>query len=195
MDSRQGFVLYVEGPRDRGILRAWAYRLLPKQARSLFEGAVILGGRRPQRAVDHFQLSGAWGGLCVLDGDDADAPLPVTSDALGFFTWSRRHIESYLLVPEAIARSLGLRLDDRRLQHFFDTHVPAPGDAEAWRRLDAKRLLGERGAFSQTVGRSLPLARVARATRLDELHGDVRSLFERLEGELAPRRPSRSPDP
>ena len=99
----------------------------------------------------------------MLDGDDADAPLPVTSDALGFFTWSRRHIESYLLVPEAIARSLGLRVDDRRLQHFFDTHVPAPGDAEAWRRLDAKRLLGERGAFSQTVGRSLPLARDALA--------------------------------
>jgi len=131
----------------------------------------------------------------VLDGDDADAPLPVTADALGFFTWTRRHIESYLLVPEAIARSLGLRVDDRRLQHFFDAHVPAASDAEAWRRLDAKRLLGERGAFSHILGRSLPLARVARATRLEELHADVLSLFEHLQQELAPQTFPRSEGP
>ena len=148
---------------------------------------MILGGRRPQRAVEHFTLSGAWGGLCVLDGDDVDAPLPVTEDALGFFTWSRRHIESYLLVHEAIARALGLRVDDRRLQHFFDAHVPASEDADAWRRLDAKRLLGERGEFAQILGRSLPLARVARATRIEELHADVLGLFERLQDELGPR--------
>ena len=27
-----GFILYIEGPRDREILRAWAYRLLPTLA-------------------------------------------------------------------------------------------------------------------------------------------------------------------
>ncbi len=185
-NSKTNFVLYVEGPRDRGILRAWAYRLLPRQARPLFEGAVILGGRRPQRAVEHFVASGAEGGLCVLDLDDVDAPLPTTEGSLRFFTWSRRHIESYLLVPAAIERALGLRSDDRRLQRFFDSHVPEFGDVDAWRKLDAKRLLGERGEFSKMVGHEMPLARVARATRVEELHADVHALFERLEGELAP---------
>jgi len=122
----------------------------------------------------------------VLDGDDVDAPLPAVAETLHFFTWSRRHIESYLLVPEAIQRVLGLRSDDRRLQHFFDAHVPADGDFDAWRRLDAKRLLGERGEFSRMLGCTMPLTRVARATRLDELHPDVLALFERLQGELAP---------
>jgi hypothetical protein len=184
--SNTGFVLYVEGPRDRGILRAWAYRLLPRQARPLFEGAVILGGRRPQRAVEHFATSGAEGGLCVLDLDDVDAPLPAAVGSLRFFTWSRRHIESYLLVPAAIQRALGLRSDDRGLQRFFDAHVPECSDVDAWRKLDAKRLLGERGAFSKMLGGAMPLARVARATRVDELHADVRALFGHLEGELAP---------
>ena len=64
--------------------------------------------------------------------------------------------------------------------------VAVAGDADAWRKLDAKRLLGERGAFSEMLGRSMPLARVARATRLEELHADVLALFERLQGELAP---------
>ena len=56
--------------------------------------------------------------LCVLDRDDgSEAAVPGGGEpGIEFFTWSRRHIESYLLVPEAIRRSLRLGDDDGRLE-------------------------------------------------------------------------------
>jgi len=181
-------VLYVEGPRDRGILRAWSYRLLPSRARQLFGDAVILGGRQPARAQDHFRrlLGSAHSAraLCVLDRDDAD---PDEADetaepGLGFFTWSRRHIESYLLVPQAIQRVLGD--GDGRVERVLREHLPGDASEDAYRRVDAKRLLAPKGELSRALGRSLPLSRIARATREKELHPDVHALFDRLRLEL-----------
>ena len=60
--ARATFVLYVEGPRDRSILRAWAQRLLPERGPDLLEGAVILGGRRPPRITASASRSGARSG-------------------------------------------------------------------------------------------------------------------------------------
>jgi len=54
-EERSSFILYVEGPRDRSILRAWAQRLLPDRAPDVLAEAVIMGGRRPARAVEHFR--------------------------------------------------------------------------------------------------------------------------------------------
>ena len=76
-DARGGFVLYLEGARDRGILLAWCRRFLPAAAAPLSRSTVILGGRQPARAVEHFRnLGGAEAGargLCVLDRDDGQA--------------------------------------------------------------------------------------------------------------------------
>lgn len=188
------FVLYVEGPRDRGILRAWAYRLMPVEARVLFQDCVILGGRRPERALAHFGASGARRGLCVLDCDGDESPAPPDQNGLEFFTWTRRHIESYVLVPAAIQRVLRLPPDDRRVQWVLSRHLPDAGDTASWQQLDAKQLLGRHGELAQVLGRSLPLARIARATREEELHPDVLVLFQRLRQGLGrdSRRPSRS---
>jgi len=176
------FILYVEGPRDRSILRAWAHRLMPGHARALLDSAVILGGRRPARAVEHFH--GRGGGsraLCVLDRDGGELPPePGGCSGLHFFTWGRRHIESYLLVPAAIRRALGLSPDDRRVERLLERELPGADDARAWRALDAKRLLGTKGSLARTLGKPLPLARIARATREAELHDDVHELFRRL---------------
>ena len=182
-------VLYVEGPADRGILRGWAYRLLPALAGSLLEGSVILGGRRPARALAHFRaLGGAAGGaraLCVLDRDDGEGVgLPDAEPGLEIFTWSRRHIESYLLVPEALGRALG-RADGRgQLVRLLREHLPADGNEEAWRAVDAKRLLGPGGLLPRALGRPIDLARVARMTQAAELHPDVHSLFGRVQDAL-----------
>ena len=106
------FVLYLEGPGDRGILDAWCRRLLPALAGRLSRASVILGGKQPVRAVEHFRsLGGAASGrraLCVLDRDDGatDPDEAGAEPGLEFFTWRRRHIESYLLVPSAIERTL-----------------------------------------------------------------------------------------
>ena len=182
----RSFVLYVEGPRDRSILRAWANRLIPEHAPALLAGAVILGGRRPARALEHFRgLAGAARALCVLDRDGDDLATPGAEDGLQFFTWRRRHIESYLLVPAAIRRALALPPGDRRIETALDGDLPAPDDAAAWRALDAKRLLGDRGPLARVLGRPLPLARIARATREDELHEDVHHVFAQLRRGLA----------
>ena len=101
-------MLYLEGAGDRGILNGWCRRFLPAHAGLLSRASVILGGKRPARAVEHFRsLGGASegrSGLCVLDRDDGRSlPGPeIDEPGLEFFTWGRRHIESYLLVPDAI---------------------------------------------------------------------------------------------
>jgi hypothetical protein len=184
-EERGTFILYVEGPRDRSILRAWAQRLLPDRAPDLLADAVILGGRRPARAVEHFRARAAGShGLCVLDRDEDDASELPPEPGLEFFTWSRRHIESYLLVPAAIRRALSLPASDHRLEAALARELPAADDAAGWRALDAKRLLAETGPLARLLGRPIPLARIARATREDELHVDVHAIFERLRGAL-----------
>ena len=195
--KRQLFILYVEGPRDRSILRAWSYRLLPSPAPRLFRASVILGGRRPARAVEHFR--GERGaeigarGLCVLDRDQGAGSQPPEGGEPGleFFTWTRRHIESYLLVPEAIRRALGLPAADAWIERVLREHLPPEADEEIFREVNAKRLLGPTGPLARALGQPLPLSRIARFTREAELHADVHALFARLREQLAagPSRP------
>jgi hypothetical protein len=175
----------MEGPADRGILRGWSYRLLPSVARQLFGDSVILGGRRPARALEHFRgLGGVEAGaraLCVLDRDDGRAgEMADAEPGLDFFTWSRRHIESYLLVPAAIRRALEHAAADGRVDRLLRRHLPQSDDEEAYRAVDAKRLLGPGGLLPRALGQRIDLSRVARATREPELHGDVHALFARL---------------
>ena len=191
--ERSSFILYVEGPRDRSILRAWAQRLLPDRAPDLLADAVILGGRRPARAVEDFRARSAGSlGLCVLDRDEDANAEPEPHAGLEFFTWGRRHIESYLLVPGAIRRALSLPSSDHRLEATLERELPE--DDSGWRAFDAKRLLAETGPLARLLGRPLPLARIARATREDELHADVHEMFGRLRHGLRamPRRSWRS---
>ena len=186
-ESPEPFLLFVEGARDRGILEGWSQRLFPALTRRLAHASVIMGGRQPARAVEHFRRVNGARALCVLDRDDGSAPGPAAASEPGleFFTWSRRHIESYLLVPEAIRRALRLPHADARIDRVLRDHLPALGDESAFRALDAKRLLGSNGVLPRALGCPIPLGQVARSMRADELHADVHALFGRLNGELA----------
>jgi hypothetical protein len=155
--------------------------------RRLFGASVILGGRRPARAVEHFRGAGGSDaglvGVCVLDRDDGNQPpFPdLGVQGLEFFTWGRRHIESYVLVPAAIQRTLRMIPDgDRRIRRAIDAALPDSVDEAAYGRIDAKRLLGPHGELPCLVGQPISVQRVARATRVEELHPDVHRLFERL---------------
>lgn len=193
--GRPPLILYVEGPRDRAILRAWAYRLLPSVARRLFRASVILGGRRPARAIEHFRGAGGapagLRGLCILDRDDGEQPQAAEEPGLEFFTWSLRHIESYLLVPAAIRRTIPAAAEADRVQRALEAHLPRGAGDRALRCVDAKRLLGPKGALPLALGRPIPLDRVARATRSEELHPDVHRLFDRLRDRLGLNEPLR----
>ena len=178
------FVLYVEGPRDRDLLRIWCQRHQPGSVESV-RSAVILGGRQPLRALQHFESLRATEpdarGLCVLDRDHGGEPAPPPADpALEFFTWSRRHIESYLLVPRALHRVAHEKKERFRIDRFVREFLPKQSDEEAWRRLDAKRLIERDGPLAREVGRPLPAAAIARALRGDELHEDVAAVLGRL---------------
>lgn len=178
------FVLYVEGPRDQSVLAAWARRVSPALARALADVTVILGGCQPARAAGHFRdVRGQHPearGLVVLDRDADGAPRPraVPEPGLEYFTWARRHIESYLLVPEAIRRSLRLPPDDARIERFFRAAMPS--DEVGLGTIDAKRLFAVRGQLEQLVGRTVRPAAVARAMRTEELHRDALDLLARL---------------
>ena len=190
MPADPRFVVYVEGPRDQSLLEAWARSVSPPLARLLPHVTVILGGCQPARAAEHFRGArdrlASLRALCVLDRDrERRAPPPAALEpGLEFFTWGRRHIESYLLVPAAIRRSLRLPADDARVVRFFRRTLPAVDDEEALGHLDAKPLFAERGGLEKLLGRPVRPAQVARAMRADELHADVHDLLGRLRAGL-----------
>ncbi len=179
------FVLYVEGPRDRDLLRIWARRLSHGLARALESCVVIMGGRQPARAAEHFErVHGGRddvSGLIVLDRDHHDpADDWGTTALLDLFTWPRRHIESYVLVPAAIRRAAGCAPDDQRFDRLLAEHLPDAGDASALLDVDAKRLLAAKGPLARGLGQPLSTADIARCMRLDEVHADVIGVLERV---------------
>jgi hypothetical protein len=167
--------LYVEGPRDREIVEGWALRDSRRLAECVRESTVILGGRQPARAREHFAEARAEHpevrGLCVLDRDQEQAPPAAEAGDLELFVWSRRHIESYLLVPGALRRVL--RDADPRALRALAAELPAADDERGWCELDAKRRIGSNG-------QRLPWGRLARSLHRDELHPDVRDFLARL---------------
>ena len=182
---QSAFRLYVEGPRDRGLVETWSKTRSRELARWVARETVILGGSQPQRAAEDFaarrgQRDG-FAALCLLDRDQGELALESCHrDGLEFFVWPRRHIESYLLVPAAIRRCLRLKSRDRSVEDFFAREAPPLGDEHALRDFDAKALFGARGAIAERFGRSVSSAQVARAMRADELHPDVARFLDRL---------------
>lgn len=182
--SGAAFALYVEGPRDQSLLETWAQRVSPALAEAMAEVTVILGGCQPARAAEHLrglrERAGDAYGLCVLDRDADGAPRPraIEEPGLETFTWTRRHVESYLLVPDAIRRSLRLPAADTRIERFFARELPT--GEEALGAVDAKRLFAFRGELQQLVGRPVRPVQVARAMFAGEIHPDVFALLARV---------------
>jgi hypothetical protein len=184
-----GFQVFVEGPSDRDILAAWARRISLHLSRALRRSSVILGGRQPARAARHLrelrETEPEARGLCVLDGDRGAPPEPVEEPGLAYFTWSRRHIESYLLVPEAIRRSLRLRDGDGRVARLLRNHLPDHADEAALRTIDAKRLLDRNGPLVRGLPRPVAAGRIARAMQLEDFHPEIHSLLGEIQAGLS----------
>ncbi len=184
--SKSRFILYVEGPRDRELLAIWAQRICPRLSRSLAGAAVILGGRRPARAVEHFRQQGGSAaghrGLVVLDRDEHGDDDGSVSDepALDLFMWTRRHIESYLLVPTALSRFLGRRAEGAPVEQLLAELLPEEDDERVHRALNAKRILGSKGPIARALGTAPSPSEIARVMRRDELHADVVSVCEHI---------------
>jgi hypothetical protein len=148
------------------------------------DAAVILGGRRPARAIDHFRreraAEPAARALCVLDRDDEAEAIAEAEPGLEFFTWPQRHIESYLLVPAAIRRHARHPRDADYIEQLvvrLAAHARYRGRSGG---VDAKRLLSPKGPLSRELGWAISPAGVARSMRREEIHPEVHELFERV---------------
>ena len=189
--ANSDFSIYVEGPRDRDLLRIWSLRVSRDLARAVANRSVLLGGRQPARAIDchrrQWREYGTARALCILDRDGLPEPAEAKNNEPGleFFTWPRRQIESYLLVPEAILRCLSQPETTGVIERLIRSLVPDAGDEEAFRDVDAKRLLAQRGplraGMKAATLSSLEPSRIARRMRATELHDDVRALLARLQ--------------
>jgi len=189
--SGDPFVLYVEGARDREILQCWARRSEPSLARCIEHNTVILGGRRPARALSDFRRRGGVDaglrGLVVLDRDDHEegpesAHTASREAGLEVFVWGLRHIESYLLVPAALRRVLRVSIDDPRVDRALADQMALEDDRQGSgsESIHAKRILGAGGSLSEALGAELRAGEIARAMRTDDLHDDVLALFKRI---------------
>ena len=191
--SESRFVLYVEGPSDCDILRSWSRLVSPGLSRAIGHSSVILGGRRPARAVEHFDRllsdSGLARGVCVLDRDGHADVADDAPNGLQFFTWPRRHIESYLLIPTAMRRCMRMPAGDRRLAEVLGD-LPVGAGEERLRDLDAKRLLAGKSAVARELGATLSATRIARCMGRHDLHADVLQLLGLLgtASQVQPRR-------
>jgi hypothetical protein len=91
---------------------------------------------------------------------------------------------------------LRLGADDRTVERFIETNEPneaaggvtngirkpakAGTEIRAHRSLHAKRILGAGGLLSEALGAELRAGDIARAMRVEDLHGDVHDLFDRI---------------
>jgi hypothetical protein len=187
------FALYVEGPRDRNVLRLFAQKLSPELARAMDSCVQILGGRQPERAVELFgrmveraarEDADAPRGLCILDRDDPERHGDALPEAfapgasrLEFVVWKRRQIASYLIVPRAIRGCLARHRDDPQLDHCLEAWLPDPSDERAFCRLNAKQTLGARGPIAGYLGRPLRAQEIVRSMTPLEIHQDVKDVL------------------
>ncbi len=106
-------VLYCEGQSDFDILKSWA-DVLSHPARRFFERPFFHAneGRSPREARGHLfavrAIHPTIRGLLLLDGDNRGLPdREISTDGLTIRRWTRYEIENYLLIPDAIKRTLG----------------------------------------------------------------------------------------
>jgi len=101
----QGWVLYLEGPSDLAILRAFAGALRHEARQFLERPFVHYVQNRPQRAREHFfglrEAEPDLAGVALFDRLDSR---PSSEPGLRMLMWQRREIENYLLDPEALVR-------------------------------------------------------------------------------------------
>ncbi len=189
------FAFYVEGPRDRDVMRLFANKLSPALARTMDPCVEILGGRRPERAAKLFREKSTHAracgevpptALCILDRDDhvncrVDFP---AEQGLEFVIWQRRQIESYLLVPRAIRNCCRASRELPALDRLLAALIPNPDDERKLRDLDAKRILAARGPIAGLIGRPLRAREIVRSMSPLDVHSDVRRVLASVRDQL-----------
>lgn len=205
---KQGRVLFLEGSSDESMLRALADVLGVKS----LDGWPIWFTTRPHKERKH--LFAALGEedipnlVAVSLRDRDDEPIGTSSDQLddknteptANFTalkWRRRHLESYLIHPAAVARASGKKEDDLRAtltevfglsigESYYNSDCP-----EALLQANGKAILVESGN-ALLAGTKLQPSDVAAALKPAEVCIDIMTFFKRLDAAILSTAPSQS---
>jgi hypothetical protein len=219
-------LLYIEGETDEACLRGWACALADDpafvrlgEAMSRVAFVTLRGGSAEEMltlADRHFKacrfLSDAPRRLLILDRNDGKWQAQMGRDEQ-LLVWSKRHIESYLLVPAAWVRaaeaaaesqfSLARPCAAKAVADFFTEqsrgltvdwlHTPD----ELFREVNAKRMLfgarrekpedGYDALTARLYAEGVVVTRedVSAAMRPDEIHKDVKGVFGKVLAALA----------
>lgn len=203
-------VFYIEGQTDERILRAWADTCGCDAVLGQFLIKPLMGGNKEMMldaAKHHYKALKTMvpdvARHQLLDRDQGDHGNFTGNDHITI--WSRRHIESYLLVPSAwiraVSKKLNLSVDDllfspfaKTIEGFFEEQAVLLPKSQSWKSynpetfksVDAKSLLftGQDSLFRRLrildENLILPREDIAAAMTFEEIHLDISTLFERL---------------
>ena len=145
--EQRGAFLYVEDHTDVDILREWARVLAHPALKFLDSPVVVYIGNVPAKAHDHFfGLQTAYPllrGTMLIDKTDIQL---VEGGGLLELMWSRREIENYLLVPEAI-----LRFCQEELQRLYHHPEEDQGQLTIWDAVISDQLKATRDLLQRFV--------------------------------------------
>lgn len=223
-------LLYVEGETDEACLRGWARALARTSQFARLDAAMervafhcLRGGSADEMlnlADRHFRACRFLGEdprrLLVLDRNDGKWQARAGKDEQ-LLVWTKRHIESYLLVPDAWVRAAQAAADSQfalaksgatqAVRDFFNEQSRGltvdwlHTTDELFRDVNAKRMLFEARRDRSEDGYDALTARlhdagvgisredVAAAMLPDEIHQDIKTVFQKVLEALPEQRP------
>jgi AAA15 family ATPase/GTPase len=210
--SKFPLVLYLEGEDDERILSAWAKNLEIKWYND-FTCSFLKGGNKSvmkDTAKDHCKALKQYipnvKKIVLLDRDKDEEPQ--TKGEPWYNEWNRKHIESYLLVPEVWKRAVAYKLKEEygnaelfigqyndTIDHFFSSEnimlPPAKTwknvDAKLFKTLDAKTMLFEsenslrKKILDLDTRLKINRTDIASAMKEEEMHEDIINFFNKME--------------
>jgi len=172
--EQTGWVLYLEGPTDLAILRAFAEKL-DHEAKTCLERPFVhyMGTNQPQRAKDHFfglrEAKPDLAGIAIFDRLDKDLQ---DKPGLIELMWQKREIENYLSQKETLI--------EFARRGFPETPGPLFESFERENRIKAmQEAIKEITAALQTLNKPLPFSSDIKASD-DFLEPLFKSFYKKL---------------
>lgn len=168
--EQKGWVLYLEGPTDLAILRAFAQRLGHPAAAHLERPFAKYVGNQPRKAQEHFhglrEAKPDLVGIAVFDRLERELP---PDPYLQMFEWRRCEIENYLCTRRTLLNYARALAEQTGNEELF---------AEEWEQAmeDALREVSE---ALQTLGKPDPLGGDLKVSE-EFLPGVFKRFFEKL---------------
>ena len=151
--EQQGWVLYLEGPTDLAILRAFAKKLSHAVKTVLERPYVYYVGNQPGKARDHFyglrEAKPDLVGFCLFDRIPDELQ---TRPELMEYAWQRREIENYIVSSKQVLIDwLHAKAEERTEGPLFSAHWVSVMEKKIKEIEKARETLGQESPWSPNV--------------------------------------------